>query len=69
MKYTCVRSGKNLIWDKGVKVSTATATKVTTPTGKSCPKLGSTAISSGMKYTCVRSGKNLIWDKGVKVKG
>jgi hypothetical protein len=32
--------------------------------GSTCPKAGSTSISSGKKYTCIRSGKKLIWDTG-----
>ena len=55
--YTCIKSGKKLVWDKGVP------TKVTA--GSTCPKFGISQNYNEKKFTCIKSGKKLVWDKGV----
>ena len=67
-KYTCIKSGKKLVWDKGVTISkptptptptpspTATASPSPTPTpilaGSECQKLGDQIINSSTILEC-----------------
>jgi len=59
VKFTCIKSGKKLVWNKGVKV--------VAKSGATCTKAGSSSVVKNVKFTCVKSGKKLVWNKGVKV--
>ena len=48
-KYTCVKSGKKLIWNKGVKVPAAKPTPTPTPTPTPAPTPTPTPTPSGVK--------------------
>ena len=67
LKYTCIKSGSKLIWNKGVAPSTITSKVVNSIAGKACSKLNSTVVSAGLKYTCSKSGTRLIWKSTVAV--
>lgn len=53
-KYTCIKSGKKLVWDKGVSVKAVTAKPASTPAPSdsipACPKLDS-ADQSGISQS------------------
>lgn len=48
-KFTCIKSGKNLVWDKGVKVKTLVTKPSPTPNSSTqvitCPKLDSADLA------------------------
>ena len=67
LKYTCIKSGSKLVWNKGVAASTTTTKAVNSIAGKACSKLNSTLVSGGLKYTCSKSGTRLIWKSTVAV--
>jgi hypothetical protein len=58
VKFTCIKSGKKLVWNKGVKV--------VAKSGATCANAGSSSVVKNVKFTCIKSGKKLVWNKGVK---
>jgi hypothetical protein len=65
-KYTCIKSGKKLVWDKGVKVVTPAATATPTPTLKmpvpvSLPVVQSGSITFGNAVTNYAQIPQVAW--------
>ena len=58
-KYTCVKSGKKLVWDKGVVIKKAAPTPTA---GNSCTKIGLRVFDETSYLECRwTKGKKLIW--------
>jgi hypothetical protein len=62
--YTCIKSGKKLVWNKGVTVKKPTPTPTPTPTPQdvTCTKIGERIVSGDTYRECRWvKGKQLIW--------
>jgi hypothetical protein len=70
-KYTCIKSGKKLVWDAGIVISSPAAQSTQTQSdstvtkvGDQCGKQGETAFSGSTKLICraVAGGTNKFFD-------
>ena len=68
-KYTCIKSGKKLVWDKGVAIPKPTPTPTPTPTpkptelpsvGSTCKVQGDTVTSGNTQLICRMTANNVL---------